>query len=81
MTKNRYVIGPDGAPITVADLPPKDTKRWDAKKKALVVCAVKGGLITISDACEWYSISIDEFLEWKRASEKHGLLGLRVTKS
>ena len=24
----RYVIGPDGSPLTIADLPPKDTKRW-----------------------------------------------------
>ena len=23
----RYVIGPDGSPLTVADLPPRDTKR------------------------------------------------------
>ena len=30
----RYVIGPDGSPLTVADLPPKDTKRWVVRRKA-----------------------------------------------
>ena len=40
----RYVIGPDGSPLTVADLPPKDTKRWVIRRKAEVVAAVRGGL-------------------------------------
>ena len=35
----RYVIGPDGSPLTVADLPPKDTKRWVIRRKAEVVAA------------------------------------------
>ncbi len=39
----RYVIGPDGSPLTVADLPPKDTKRWVIRRKAEVVAAVRGG--------------------------------------
>ena len=29
-----YVIGPDGAPLTVADLPAPDTKRWVIRRKA-----------------------------------------------
>ena len=24
----RYVVGPDGSPLTMADLPPPNTKRW-----------------------------------------------------
>ena len=51
MTENyrprvRYVIGPDGSPLTVADLPPRDTKRWVIRRKAEVVAAVRGGLIS-----------------------------------
>jgi len=30
----KYVIGPDGSPLTVADLPPTDTKRWVIRRKA-----------------------------------------------
>ena len=42
----RYVIGPDGSPLTVADLPPKDTKRWVIRRKAEVVAPVRGGLLS-----------------------------------
>src|SRR3990172_7951273 len=57
MTENyrprvRYVIGPDGSPLTVADLPPRDTKRWVIRRKAEVVAAVRGGLISLEEACE-----------------------------
>ena len=37
----RYVIGPDGSPLTIADLPPADTKRWVIRRKAEVVAAVR----------------------------------------
>ena len=39
--RGRYVIGPDGSPLTVADLPPRDTKRWVIRRKAEVVAAVR----------------------------------------
>ena len=45
----RYVIGPDGSPLTVADLPPKDTKRWVIRRKAEVVAAVRGGLLSLEE--------------------------------
>lgn len=80
MRTNRTVKGPDGQSITTADLPSRDTKRWVIKKKAIVVAAVNGGLLTITEACERYSLSVDEFLAWKRAIETHGMPGLRATK-
>ena len=43
-SRARYVIGPDGRPLTVADLPPRDTKRWVTRRKAELVVAVRGGL-------------------------------------
>ena len=58
----RYVIGPDGSPLTVADLPPKDTKRWVIRRKAEVVAAVRGGLLSLEEACERYTLTVDEFL-------------------
>jgi len=35
----RYVIGPDGSPLTIADLPPANTRRWVIRRKAEVVAA------------------------------------------
>src|SRR5579862_3294968 len=75
----KYVLGPDGAMLTLPDLPPPDTQRWVCKKKAQVVAAVRGGLLTLGEACERYSLSIEEFLEWEHAIEAHGIDGLRAT--
>ncbi|KUO57006.1 MAG: DUF1153 domain-containing protein [Alphaproteobacteria bacterium] len=76
----RYVIGPDGSPLTVADLPPTNTKRWVIRRKAEVVAAVRGGLLSIEEACDRYRLTVDELLSWQRSIEKHGLPGLRATR-
>ena len=67
-------------PVTLDDLPPPDTKRWVVRRKAAVVAAVRTGLITLEEACRRYTLSVEEFLSWERAMEKHGLRGLRVTR-
>lgn len=74
------VLGPEGRPITKADLPPPNTKRWVIRRKAEVVMAVRGGLISLDEACKRYTLSIEEFLSWQRAIDSHGLPGLRVTR-
>ncbi len=74
------VIGPEGKPITLADLPPPDTKRWVIRRKAEVVAAVRGGLLTLEQACERYTLSTEEFLSWQSAIEAHGMPGLRATR-
>jgi hypothetical protein len=76
----RYVIGPDGNPLTLADLPPADTKRWVIRRKAEVVAAVRGGLLSIDEACERYTLTVEEFLSWNALIDRHGLAGLRATK-
>jgi hypothetical protein len=73
----RYVVGPDGSPL---DLPPKDTKRWVIRHKAKVVAAVRGGLLSLEEACERYRLTVDEFLAWQRSIDGHGLPGLRATR-
>ncbi|RZA14738.1 MAG: DUF1153 domain-containing protein [Lysobacteraceae bacterium] len=73
------VIGPDGAILTPANLPPATTVRWVARRKAEVVAAVNGGLLTMPEACHRYGLSVEEFMEWERAYEKEGLEGLRVS--
>jgi hypothetical protein len=62
------------------DLPPPDTKRWVARRKAAVVSAVRDGKMNIEDACLYYRLSIEEFAAWERAIEAHGIPGLRVTR-
>jgi len=79
-SRTRYVIGPDGSPLTIADLPPTNTGRWVIRRKAEVVAAVRGGLLSLSEACDRYRLTIDEFLSWQRSIEKHGLPGLRATR-
>jgi hypothetical protein len=76
----KYVIGPDGSPLTVADLPPNDTRRWVIRRKAEVVAALRGGLLSIEEACKRYTLTVDEILSWQAAIDKHGLAGLRTTR-
>jgi Protein of unknown function (DUF1153) len=74
------VLGPDGSPLTIADLPSPNTKRWVIRRKAEVVAAVRGGLLSLEDAFNRYKLTIDEFLNWNRLINEHGLQGLRATK-
>ena len=67
-------------PLTMADLPPKDTKRWVIRRKAEVVAAVRGGLLSLEEACDRYKLTVDEFLSWQRSIDRHGLPGLRATR-
>ena len=75
-----YVIGPDGSPLTLADLPPPGTRRWVIRRKAEVVAAVRGGLLSLDDACKRYTLTVEEFLAWQRAIERFGMPGLRATR-
>jgi hypothetical protein len=62
------------------ELPPPETKRWVIRRKAVVVAAVRSGLLSLEEACERYKLSIEEFLSWQRLIDSHGLAGLRVTR-
>ncbi len=76
----KYVIGPTGAPLTLADLPPPSTQRWVIRRKAEVVAAVRGGLLSLDEACERYSLTNEEFLGWQQSIDRYGLAGLRTTR-
>jgi hypothetical protein len=62
--KIEYVIGPYG-PVTAADLPSADIKRWSIRRKAAVAAAVRGGLLTPEEACSRYALSTEELLSWR----------------
>ena len=74
------MIGPTGAPLTLNDLPPANTQRWVIRRKAEVVAAVRGGLLTLDEACERYRLTNEEFLGWQQSIDAHGLAGLRTTR-
>ncbi|MEO0700478.1 MAG: DUF1153 domain-containing protein, partial [Pseudomonadota bacterium] len=74
------VIGPLGEPLTLDDLPSPNTKRWVMRRKAEVVAAVNGGLLTIDEVLERYGLTLEEFASWQRAMDRSGMKGLRVTR-
>lgn len=76
----KFVIGPTGTPLTLSDLPPANTQRWVIRRKAEVVAAVRGGLLTLEDACQRYRLTSDEFIGWQKAIDRWGMPGLRTTR-
>ena len=41
---------------------------------------MRGGLLSVADACERYNLSEEEFYSWQKLIEKHGIRGLRTTR-
>jgi hypothetical protein len=74
------VIGPTGDSLTFDSLPPADATRWTPHRKAEVVSAVSGGLITFDEACSRYALDMEELIGWQRAVNRSGIPGLRVTR-
>jgi hypothetical protein len=74
------VIGPEGGVLTLDNMPPRETVRWIARRKAEVVVAVRGGLLSFGDACERYALTSEELLAWQRALERYGMNGLHATR-
>ncbi len=75
----RAVTLPNGTVLSLADLPPEDTRRWVASRKATVIQAVAAGLITREAALERYALSDEEFDLWQTAVTQHGIDALKVT--
>lgn len=75
----RAVTLPDGTVMTRADLPPKETRRWVASRKASVVKGVVFGLIPLTEALKTYGISEEEYESWKLAIQEHGEVALKAT--
>src|SRR6201996_7063515 len=73
-------VGPLGEPLTLDSLPPADTTRWVVRRKAEVVAAVNGGLLSVDEGCDRYNLTVEEFAGWQRAIDRSGMPGLRVTR-
>ena len=68
-----------GETLAPPDLPSPETRRWVSRRKAEVVAAVQGGLLTLNEACDRYALSTEEYMRWQQSIERHGLAGLRAT--
>ena len=80
MFRAETAIGPLGERLTLASLSASPPARWTARRKAEVVAAVHGKLLSIEEACGRYDLTIEELASWQRAHDRSGLLGLRTTK-
>mgnify|MGYP001557323628 CR=1 FL=1 len=67
--------------IQLEDLPPPGVTRWVIRRKAQLVAAVEAGVITLDEALDRYSVSPEEFESWQRSLRRHGIYGLRTTRS
>ena len=74
------VVGPLGEALTLDDLPSPTTTYWTPRRKAEVVAAASGGLLTVDELCDRYRLSVEEFASWQRAVDRSGMPGLRVTR-
>jgi len=74
------VPGPFGEPLSMDDLPPPDTRRWVIRRKAEVLAAINGGLLSVAEACQRYRLSPEELELWQQAIDRAGVPGLRVTR-
>jgi hypothetical protein len=79
--KTQLTVTLGGRRLTLADLPLPDTKRWVIRRKAEVVTAVRGGLLSLEEACSRYALSSDEILSWEHCIDRFGIAGLRTTRT
>ena len=67
-------------PCAEMPLPPPDTVRWVASRKATVLAAIDAGRLSIHEACTMYRLSVEEIASWSRLVELHGSNGLKTSK-
>ena len=58
----------DGTLVTPHNLPPLNV-RWTRARKAIVVAAVRVGMLSLEDAARRYEMSPDELAEWQALEE------------
>ena len=68
-------------PINIEELPPPGITRWVIHRKAQVVAAVQAGALSLEEVCQRYSVSVEEFQGWQKTLQRHGIYGLRTTRS
>ena len=74
-----WVNGPCGF-LSEAELPAPGRIRWTPRRKAEVVVAVKGDLLTAEEAFRRYGLTAEELTGWENAFRRSGVRGLRTTR-
>lgn len=69
---------PNGQPLSLADLPSTDSTRWVWRRKAMLVAAVDGGLLSLEEACERYRLTVEEFTTWRVDYADRGHEALKI---
>ena len=75
-----WVIGPSGTRLHKQDLP-SPRARWTPLRKAEVIAAIQGGLLSIAEACTTYGLTLEEIATWQRTVARAGIAGLRATRA
>ena len=65
------VRGPNGN-LFLRDLPTANTKRWVIRRKAEVVAAIRGGLLSRDEALSRYSLTEKELTHWESLIDTGG---------
>lgn len=73
------VMGPTG-PLTMEDLPSSHAAHWVSRRKAELLAAIDGGMLTTGEACARYRLSLEELAAWRHAIDRSGIPGLRITR-
>ena len=58
---------PAAGGLTLADLPRPREDHWSPQRKARVVAAIQGGLLSRAEAQTRYELSTEELANWERA--------------
>lgn len=74
------IVGPLGKELSLKEIANPNTIRWVSRRKAQVVAAIEGGVLTASEACELYRLSIEELATWQRGYARAGAPALRATR-
>lgn len=80
MTRHLQTTNGGDAALTYPELPPPDTSRWVARRKAQVIDAIRLGRISIEEACRLYRLTVEELASWQRAFLRSGVAGLKVSR-
>ncbi len=78
--RKAWTVGPTGEALTREELP-KPGERWTAYRKATVVAALHGELVSMDEMIEVYGLTIEELSSWQRGFDRFGMAGLRMTYS
>lgn len=74
--------GPNGRTMYLSELPgPLGPVRWTPARKALLLHAIRGGILPEYEARLRYGLSSDELEYWGKVYDRLGLDGLKSTKA